>query len=102
MIKQRHPEVAETLIVGIAQDPSPCFAAVTNGQRLLEVVELDIPPWRVLADTPPMLEHDAYPTELKRGWQHRASRCLEVQHLRREVWPTLTDPNQALLRSQQL
>ena len=28
MIKQRHPEVAETLIVGIDQDPSPSCAAV--------------------------------------------------------------------------
>ena len=44
-----------------------------------------------------MLENDADPTEPKRGWQHRASRCLEVQHLRRDVC-TLTDPNQALLR----
>ena len=43
-----------------------------------------------------MLENDADPTEPQRGW----SRCLEVQHFRRDVWPTLTDPNQALLRLQ--
>ena len=46
------------------------------------------------------MENDADPTEPKRGWQYRAFRCLEVQHFRRDVWPTFTDPNQALLRSQ--
>ena len=88
-------EIAETLIVGNDQDPSPCLAAVRNRQGVSEVAGLDSQPWRVLADTPPMLEHDADPTEPKRGWQHRASQCLEVQHFRREVGPTLADPNHA-------
>ena len=35
------------------------------------------------------------PTELKRGWQHRAPRCLEERHRRRQVMPTLTDPTRA-------
>ena len=55
MIKQRHPKVAEALIVGIAQDPSPCFAAVRHCQGLLDDAGLDIPSWRSLANTPPML-----------------------------------------------
>ena len=67
----------ETAVVGIDQDPSPCFAAVRNCQGLL-VAGLDIPSWKVLADTPRMLEHDADPTKPKRGWQHGASRCLNA------------------------
>ena len=69
MIKQRHPQVAETLIMGIRQDP-PCFAAVRHCQGLLEGAGLDVPSWRSLADTPPVLEPEADPTEPKRGWQH--------------------------------
>ena len=44
----------------------------------------------------PVLEPEADPTEPKRGWQHRAARCLEERHLRRQVWPTLPDPARAL------
>ena len=44
----------------------------------------------------PVLEPEADPTEPKRGWQHRAARCLEERHLRRQVGPTLTDPTRAL------
>ena len=54
MIKQRHPSVADTLITGIHRCPAPCFAAVRNCQGTLE----------------------------EGGWQHRATRCLEEQHLR--------------------
>ena len=100
-IKQRHPEVAETLIMGIHRDPSPCFVAVRHCQGLLEGAGLDVPSWRSLADTPPVLDPEADPTEPKRGWQHRAARCLEERHLRRQVWPTLSDPARALVRSQQ-
>ena len=85
MIKQRHPEVAETLIMGIHRDPSPCFVAVRHCQGLLEGAGLDVPSWRSLADTPPVLDPEADPTEPKRGWQHRAARCLEERHLRRQV-----------------
>ena len=101
MIKQRHPEVAETLIMGIHRDPSPCFVAVRHCQGLLEGAGLDVPSWRSLANTPPVLDPEADPTEPKRGWQHRAARCLEERHLRRQVWPTLSDPARALVRSQQ-
>ena len=84
---------AETLIMGIDQDPSPCFVAVRHCQGLLEGAGLDIPSWRCLADTSVGAR--------SRGWQHRASRCLEEQHLRRQVWPTLTHATQALVRSKQ-
>ena len=40
MIKQRHPKLAETLIMGIHRDPSPCFVAVRHCQGLLEAREL--------------------------------------------------------------
>ena len=40
----------------------------------------------------PVLEPEADPTEPKRGWQHRAARCLEERHLRRQVWPTSPRP----------
>ena len=53
---------------------------------------MEIPSWRTLADTPPQREDGAEPAEPKVGWQHRATRCLEDQHLRVQLWPTLTDP----------
>ena len=96
MVKQRHPQVAETLIMGIHQDPSPCFVAVRHCQGLLGGAGLDVPSWKSLADTPPVLEPETDPTEPKRGWQQRAARCLEERHLQRQVWPTLTDPTRAL------
>ena len=56
------------------------FAALS---RLLEGAGLDVPSWRSLADTPPVLEPESDPTEPKRGWRH--------------VWPTLSDPARALV-----
>ena len=100
MIRQRHPSVAETLITGIHRGPAPCFAAVRTCQGTLEEAGLEIPSWRTLADTPPQREDGAEPAEPKVGWQHRATRCLEDQHLRVQLWPTLTDPVRTLMRSQ--
>ena len=97
MIRQRHPSVAETLITGIHRGPAPCLAAVRTCQGTLEEAGLEIPSWRTLADTPPQREGGAEPAEPKVGWQHRATRCLEDQHLRVQLWPTLTDPVRALM-----
>ena len=61
-------------------------------RELTEVSGLDIPPWRVLADTPPMLEHDADPTEPKHG---SSIACLDVWKCNTSGgrwWSTLTDP----------
>ena len=79
MIKQRHPSVADTSIMGI--DPSPCIA-VKNCHGTLEETGLEIPSWRTLADTPLAREADAELSDPKFGWQHRATRCLEEHHLR--------------------
>ena len=100
MIRQRHPSVAETLITGIHRGPTPCFAPVRTCQGTLEEAGLEIPSWRTLADTPPQREDGAEPAEPKVEWQHRATRCLEDQHLRVQLWPTLTNPVRALMRSQ--
>ena len=100
MIRQRHPSVAETLITGIHRGPAPCFAAVRTCQGTLEEAGLEIPSWRTLAGAPPQREEGAEPAEPKVEWQHRATRCLEDQHLRVQLWPTLTDPVRALMRSQ--
>ena len=69
MIKQRRTSRGK--ITGIHQDFSPCFVSVRHCQGLLEGARLDVPSWRSLADTPPVLEPEADPTEPKRG-QHRA------------------------------
>ena len=70
MIKQRHPEVAETLIMGIHRDLSPCC------QGLLEGAGLDVPSWRSLADTPPAEARMAAPG-LPDAWKNDTSgdRC---------------------------
>ena len=100
MIKQRHLQVTETLIMGIHQDTSPCFVAVGHCQMLLEGVGLDGPSWRSLADTLPVGARSR--PHCENGWQqHRVARCLEERHLKRQVWPTLTDSTSAWVRSQQ-
>ena len=100
MIRQRHPSVAVILITGIHRGPAPCFAAVRTCQGTLEEAGLEIPSWRTLADTLSQREDGTEPAEPKVGWQHRATRCLEDQHLRVQLWPTLTDPVRVLMRSQ--
>ena len=84
----RHPPRPSTVLRG------------SEDQGTLEEAGLDIPSWRTLADTPPQREDGAEPAEPKVGWQHRATRCWEDQHLRVQLWPTLTDPVRALMRSQ--
>ena len=86
---------------GHSSRPFAMFCCCEALSRAVGRSGLDVPSRRSFADTPPVLEPEADPTEPKRGWQHRAARCLEERHLRRQVWPTLTDPTRAFLRSQQ-
>ena len=99
MIKQRHPEVAEIMLTGIDHEVAPCFQAVRDCADTLREAGLVMPTWRVLADTPPTRDLQAEPAEPQFGWQHRAASCLEEQFLT-TLWPTFTDAQKALLRSQ--
>ena len=92
MIKQRHPRVAEML--GFHLDPSAFFC---RSEALSRAVGRCWVGRSIVEEFGrPVLESEADPTEPKRGWQHRAARCLEERHLRRQVGPTLTDPTRAL------
>ena len=100
--KQRHPEVAEIMLTGIDwnhHEVAPCFQAVRDCADTLREAGLVMPTWRVLADTPPTRDLQAEPAESKFGWQHRAASCLEEQ-FPTTLWPTFTDAQKALLRSQ--
>ena len=61
---------------------------------------LEIPSWRELAEIPPERVAEPEPNQPKFGWQQKATRKLEQQFVREEVWPELGDPARALLRSQ--
>ena len=75
MVKQRHPEVAESLLMVIDQDLASCFLAVRDCADSLREAGLDMPTWRILANTPPARDHQAEPADTKFGWQHRGGSC---------------------------
>ena len=73
--------------------------APRNGRNHVDKDCADTPTWRVLTDTRPTGDLQPEPAEPKFGWQHRAASCLEEQFLT-TFWPTFTDAQKALLRSQ--
>ena len=86
-----HLSVADILITSIHRSPVLFLAAVRNFQGTLEEAGLEIPSCRTLGDTPLQRKDGAEPPE---------TQCLEEQHFRVQLWPTLTDPVRALMRSQ--
>ena len=99
MVKERHPTIANELMVGIDREEGPCFQSVRTCQRLLVDAGFIVPPWPELVDTLPRAELDPEPNQPKFGWQQKAARQLH-EHRREVVQRTLTDPERAMLRSQ--
>ena len=100
MVQQRHPSVAEEMIVGLDRDPAPCLAAVRHCREVLAEANFHPPGWRDLAVVVPDRVEDVEPNQPKFGWQQCASRSLETKHLNERVWPGMLDAERALLRSQ--
>ena len=100
MVQQRHPSVAEEMIVGLDRDLAPCLAAVRHCREVLAEANFHPPGWRGLGSGGSRPCGRSGPNQPKFGWQQCASRSLETKHLNERVWPGMTDAERALLRSQ--
>ena len=100
MVQQRHPSVAEEMIVGLDRDPAPCLAAVRHCRVVLAEANFHPPGWRDLAVVVPDRVEEVEPNQPKFSWQQCASRSLETKHLNERVWLGMSDTERALLRSQ--
>ena len=100
MGKQRHPDLAATMIHEIEHGQGPSFTAVRECRGALVEAGLDVPSWVDLSETLPEPVEDPEPDAPKFGWQQRATRPLEAQFFQDSVWPYMEDPERALMRSQ--
>ena len=98
MVKERHPTIANEMMVGIDREEGPCFQSVRRCQQLLVEAGLVVPPWSELVNTP-RAELEPEPNQPKFGWQQRAARQLHEQS-REQVRRILTNTERAMLRSQ--
>ena len=105
MIHQRHPEVADRIVValdGVNHTPA-LSAARSAGGQLMGVEGFNPPSWRALSlgARPAMREPDDFePGTAGHGWQHEASSRVEREHRERWIMPRLADSEKAMLRSQ--
>ena len=100
MVRKRHPTIADAMIEGIDRNPAPCFQSVRNCEHVLAEAGLPNPSWIELAATPPSAVTDPEPTGPKFGRQLKASRHLQEKFHLDVVWPSLSDSERAMLRSQ--
>ena len=103
MVKQRHPHIAATMMRSLVDhDPvAPCFREVRSCQRSLMEAGFDIPEWESLTESPPpRQEGEIEPSQPKRGWQHKATHAVDDTFFWNQVWPNLSQADQALQRSQ--
>ena len=77
-----------------------CFQSVRNCEHVLAEAGLAIPSWIEMAATPPSAVTDPEPTGPKFGRQQKASRQLQEKFHLDVVWPSLSDSERAMLRSQ--
>ena len=98
MVRKRHPTIANAMTAGIDRDPAPRFQSVRNCEHVGRcrsgnpIVERD-------GNTSHSCV-DPEPTGHKNVRQQKVSRQLQEKFCRGVVWPSLSDPERALLRSQ--
>ena len=100
MVHERHPAVAEAMVVGLEREPAPCLAAVRHCRQVLAEASFHQPSGTDLTVVFPERAEKEEPNQRKVGWQQRASRSLETKFLNEYVWPGMTNAEKALLRSQ--
>ena len=101
MTEKRHPEVARITVANLPHDTVPSLAIVNLiGEELR--VRMDLPTWEEFAEgtQPQVGEEGQEPTLPRHGWQKRAHECLEDKFVSDEVWPSLSDADRAMVRSQ--
>ena len=97
MVKERHPTIANEMMVGIDREESLCFQSVGTCQQLLVEAAFVVTPWSKLVNTPPQAELEPGPNQPKFGWQQRAARQFN-ELSREQVRRSLTNSERAILR----
>ena len=101
MIRNRHPTVAASILRGLTDSPEQSFEALRICELFLDERQFTLPTWEALAGGErPAGEDEDEPGQPKHGWQREAARCAEASFLENSVWPSLTDSDRALWRSQ--
>ena len=104
MIRERHPEVARTIIDRAGRpNPPPSLESAVRVARDLEGVDgFEVPSWEALSlgERPAPREPDEFePGGERHGWQHEAASRVERQY-REGLLPRITESEKAQLRSQ--
>ena len=101
MVNRRHPEVAETMLDGMARGPVECFRVVRSCAQTLTDAGFEMLHWRQLAEEVEAVREDnPEPNEPTFGWQQKACRVLHEKFCQEVHLPRLTEPERALMRSQ--
>ena len=86
MIHQRHPEVADRIVVALdGVNHTPALSAARSARGRIQ-------PTLVACSVPGMREPDDFEHGTARhGWQHEASSRVEREHRERWIMPRLAD-----------
>ena len=104
MVKDRHPEVAASMVAGLqrAETTASLRAMAHAVEELARIPGFEPPSWEALADgaRPLPREPDQFePGGQRAGWQHEGSARLE-EAFREYLFAVMTDSENALVRSQ--
>ena len=103
MVKERHPEVADIILGALETGAeSNSTQALLRCARILHDSGFESPSWAELAEgrTPGSDDEEEDPCQPRVGWQKLASSAIEKHHHDNTFWPQLTEPAQAMMRSQ--
>ena len=102
MVKARHPQVAHDMISGFQRQSSGCIAAVRGAENRLRDAGVHVPDWEELAEglRPEDIQASEWEPSQGRGWQRHASATVHSKFREQEVWPSLSQAERAMLRSQ--
>ena len=102
MVRARHHQVAQNIIDGMTRRASHTLATVEESASRLRKVGVDITSWEALAagarPQGDVIEWE--PTEIIHGWQRHVAVTQHSHHKEQVVWPRLSRPERAMVRSQ--
>ena len=106
MIRNGHPVVATTMILGLNARAIPTFHAVGKCSDTLQNVGFTPPSWEYFAkgEPPPPPEENVESEDdrnIPRGWQKASTKMVEQAYFSAKIQPQLTEPEAALWRLQQ-
>ena len=102
MVRARHPIVAARIIWEMGRfTPVACLEDVQACALALGAVGIELPSWSELANgARPLPSRGHAEDQPRHGWQREVSKKVEQHFKDSRLLPTMTEPEQALLRSQ--